>query len=331
MKKNAGYALSLAALAGSVLLFQNMMSIEASTTPPNILFILLDDAGQGDWTNEALMPHVNELRQQSTLFPYFYVTSMCTPTRMSFLSGRYPVDYSIFWVCGSNAIYGIPNSDDTIPQSLARRGYTTATLGKWHSGQSIASTANLPSVFQEYGIENKFQYYVQGPGVVQGGYFSPVMLENGVEIKATDGSNPYQGKHLEDVTSDLTKDYILGLSRAATKKPFYIQYWLNAPHGPHEPALRMITDLAFKSQYQKCVLGPVASADRTECANWRKQNKRKLYELLLAQADQDIAKILDLFKTEDPYLKNTVIFITSDNGGTQDWEPMGTWTILDAI
>ena len=318
MKKFAIFGLSVATLLG-IALFQNMTTVIA-TAPPNILFILLDDSGQGDWINKTLMPRVDELRQQSTLFPYFYVTPMCTPTRMSLLSGRYPIDYSIFWVCGSNAIYGIPNSDETVPQSLARRGYTTAHFGKWHAGVDLVGedTSTLPGVFQEFAIKNKFENYVTGPSVTAGGYFNPIMFRNGVEIKATDGSNPYKGKHLEDVASDLTKAYILELSRATTKKPFYVQYWLNASHGPHQPAPRMITDAAFKLQYEKCVLNSVAPGEAQECAQWRTANKRKLYELLLTQADQNLAKILDLFKTDDPYLKNTVIIISSDNGGTHD-------------
>ena len=305
--------ISLVFISSLVLLFlfQNLTTntISTSSQPPNILMILLDDAGQADYLNAKIAPKINELRQQATLFPYFYVTPMCTPTRMSYLSGRYPADHDIFWVCGSDALYGIPNTDATIPQSLAERGYTTGAFGKWHAGIDQADVGQGPDVYNDFDIKNKFEYWVRSPGVTQSGYFNPVMNINGVEKK-------FDNEHLEDVTGNLIKDYILKLSQQTVKKPFYIQYWLNAAHSKHEASLRMISDPLFKTQYQKCVIDPVSSTDRAFCIDWKVTNKRRLYELLLSQGDENIGKVLALFKTTDPYLQNTVIMLTSDNGGT---------------
>ncbi len=288
----------------------------AITSKPNILMIMLDDAGQGDWIDPSIAPNVDRFRKQATLFPAFYTSPMCAPTRISMLSGRSHTDYSILWVCGSNAIYGIPNSDATIPQSLAARGYRTNTIGKWHA--SVKDTAKAAKVFPpaiEYGPDQKFQNYIISQGVVSDGYHNPVVNNNGTPQKINGHQTDIQGNQVVNRLKNLAKN---------KSKPFYMQYWLNAPHSPHHPHPRMFTNKAKRATYEKHLknLNSSNATLKKEAKSYFANNKPMLYRKLLGQADQNIGKVINLIKnSSDPFLKNTIILITSDNGGTDKTRP----------
>ncbi len=289
----------------------------AMTSKPNILMIMLDDAGQGDWIDPEIAPNIANFKKQATHFPAFYTSPMCAPTRISMLSGRSHTDYSILWVCGSNAIYGIPNSDATIPQSLSQRGYRTNTIGKWHA--SVKDTKKAAQDFPpaiEYGPDQKFNNYIISQGVVGKGYFDPTVDNNGTPQSLKGHQTDLQGDQVVSRLKQLAKN---------NSKPFYMQYWLNAPHSPHHPHPRMFKNAAKKAEY-KMHLANLKSKDtslKRAASKYFSDNKPMLYRKLLAQGDDNIGKVLNLIKnSSDPFLKNTIILITSDNGGTDKTRPV---------
>ena len=288
----------------------------SSRGKPNILFIMLDDAGQGDWLDPSIAPNLAKFKEKATLYPQFYTSPMCGPTRISMLSGRSHADYSMLWVCGSNALYGIPNSDSTIPQSLEGFGYKTATLGKWHAsgGATTERIRQFPTA-KEYLPGEKFEYYLESQGVVGKGYWHPTVDDNGRK-------KSFKG-HQSDIISNQVisklKDY-----RSSQNKPFYLQYWLNAPHSPHHPHPRMFKNKKRQEEYLKHNSNRFSKDPvlRREAKRYFKENKSMLYSKLLQQADENIGKVLNFIATsKDPYIRNTVILITSDNGGTKDTRP----------
>src|SRR3954447_14935362 len=119
--------------------------------PPNIVFILGDDIGYGDFgcygATKIKTPHIDRLAQQGVRFTDAHSPSaMCTPTRYAFMTGRYA------WrqPGGANVLSGlaplcIPPGSPTVPSILKRAGYATAVVGKWHLGLGERVTDyNLP-------------------------------------------------------------------------------------------------------------------------------------------------------------------------------------------
>ncbi len=247
---------------------------------PNIIYILLDDAGYNDFTDPTIIkPNIERFATESTRFEQFYTNPMCTPTRMSLLSGNWALKYGIQWVCGSDAVYGIPSSHTTLPSLLKSVGYKTASIGKWHSGQGRP----------EYKIENKFDYSVKSTAIVQDGYMNPQYVVKGAL------TSKFNGKHASDVNADYVIDYLK--NKTSKNKPFFINYWLNAPHSPHQPSAR------WASRYGNPT------------------DKPTLYKALYSQADENIGRVLD-FIDSDPYLKkNTIVLLGSDNGGAEKPHP----------
>lgn len=107
---------------------------------PNILFILTDDQGYGDvgrHGNPILKtPNLDALHDQSVRFTDFCVSSSCSPTRASLMSGmfnlRAGVTHTIAPRCRMNPGLTI------LPQYLKAAGYTSACIGKWHLSADAA-------------------------------------------------------------------------------------------------------------------------------------------------------------------------------------------------
>src|SRR4249920_3297364 len=78
------------------LLFLNGLLLPAlsQTTRPNIIYIMADDLGYADLScygrKDYQTPHLDQLSTQGVKFMNAYASPLCTPTRTSFMTGRYP-------------------------------------------------------------------------------------------------------------------------------------------------------------------------------------------------------------------------------------------------
>jgi len=134
----------------------NPVSSPASR-PPNIIFILADDMGQGDVSayNPAAAwrtPNLDRLAREGARFTDAHSSSaVCTPSRYSFLTGRYAWRSRL----KSHVLFGysqplIEPGRLTVPALLRTQGYTTAMIGKWHLGLDwTRQPAGTPSASYE--------------------------------------------------------------------------------------------------------------------------------------------------------------------------------------
>jgi len=115
-------------------------SLTHADTPPNIVVILADDLGCCDMTlynGWVKTPRIEQMAEQGMLFTDFHTnSSVCSPTRAAFLTGRYQQRVGIVDVIvGSREPQsGISPSIPTLPQVFKDHGYATALFGKWHCG-----------------------------------------------------------------------------------------------------------------------------------------------------------------------------------------------------
>ena len=71
-----------------------VVSVVSLSTKPHILFVLVDDLGWSDVSfhgSKIKTPNVDKLAAEGVILDNYYVQPICTPTRASLLSGRYPI------------------------------------------------------------------------------------------------------------------------------------------------------------------------------------------------------------------------------------------------
>ena len=118
---------------------------------PNVVLIVIDDLGQRDLgcygSTFYQTPNIDRMAKEGLRFTDFYAACpVCSPTRASILTGRYPQRMGITdWIPGRKDLPDqrlkrpeirneLPLEEVTIAEALKKQGYTTAIMGKWHLG-----------------------------------------------------------------------------------------------------------------------------------------------------------------------------------------------------
>ena len=125
-------------LEGSVGAFPQ--PVTAPKDSPNVLLVLIDDAGFGNpstFGGPVATPTLDKLADAGLRYNRFHVTALCSPTRAALLAGRnhHMVGFgSVSKLIGGWPGYSAtwPKSAATIAQILRGNGYSTAAIGKWH-------------------------------------------------------------------------------------------------------------------------------------------------------------------------------------------------------
>ncbi|XP_050998473.1 arylsulfatase L [Acomys russatus] len=120
---------------------------------PNFLLLMADDLGIGDlgcYGNSTIRtPNIDRLAHHGVrLTQHLAAASVCTPSRASFLTGRYPIRTGMTsgyghrvlqWAAGAG---GLPPEEITFARILQERGYITGLIGKWHLGLNCHSSTD---------------------------------------------------------------------------------------------------------------------------------------------------------------------------------------------
>jgi arylsulfatase len=111
----------------------------AAPPPPNVLLIFCDDLGYGDlgaYGGKIPTPHLDRLASEGVRFTNFYSANpVCSPSRASLLTGRYPTRVGVPRVLFPPDPGGLNEDEQTLAALLKSRGYRTGCVGKWHLGR----------------------------------------------------------------------------------------------------------------------------------------------------------------------------------------------------
>ncbi len=284
-------------------------------TPPNIIFILMDDLGVRDlscYGSEFYeTPVLDRLAAEGMLFTDAYAACpVCSPTRASLMTGKYPATVGITnWIPGHAVgrlldvpyFHELPAGEVSIAAALRQGGYRTFHIGKWHLG----GKGRLP---EDFG----FDVNIGGChwGNPRRGYFSPwgiPGLEDGPE-----------GTYLTDYLTD----HAVGLIRNSGDRPFFMYLSHYAVHTP----IQAPADLVRKYQAKARRLGLDKRQALVEGEFFPCEHKKHLrvvrrlfqsdpvYAAMVENFDANIGRLLDALRSAGR-LENTVLFFTSDNGG----------------
>ncbi|UCG71267.1 MAG: sulfatase-like hydrolase/transferase [Chromatiales bacterium] len=123
---------------------QRLVELQAANggRPPNIVYILIDDMGFGEFGMPELnkirggrTPTLDELANEGMVFTRMYAENICTSTRVAFMTGRYAVrtGMELTKVTPPEGV-GMRDDEVTIAELLSNAGYATHHIGKWHLG-----------------------------------------------------------------------------------------------------------------------------------------------------------------------------------------------------
>jgi N-acetylglucosamine-6-sulfatase len=260
---------------------------------PNIVFILSDDH-RWDFMGSVGHPfldtrNMDRLADEGVLFSNAFVTtSLCTPSRASFLTGQYAHTHGV-----KNNITVWKNEAVTFLESLKSVGYDTSFIGKWHM------PGRLPDL---RGVDQFITFTVQAG---QGRYFDCPLIIDGVE---TPSRKPYITEELTDyalefIEEDRDNPFCLYLSHKAVHHQFLPPPELNHLYDDIEMKLPEEADTWLgmtRGHMWTGIFGPMQYHVRNYC------------EALVA-LDQQIGRVLDKLD-EMGVADNTVVVYAGDNG-----------------
>jgi len=297
--------------------------VVASNTKPNIIILYADDLGMGDLGSfnvnsgkkpKIPTPNLDQLAAQGLSFTDAHSSSgICSPSRYALLTGRY------HWrkFHGIVKAFGPSAFDEerlTLPEMLQQKGYTTATIGKWHLGWDWDAIRKVgrpknglePQDFDwskpipDGPLAHGFDYYF-GDTVIN---FPPyVWIENdkvmqvpdtmvdGTLWKNKEGKMKYRKGPMitgwdpyENIPTTTQKGIAYIKEKAKGDKPFFLYFAYPSPHAP---------------------IIPNDEFDNT--------SKAGPYGDLVVETDDSIGKLLTAIK-EAGIEDNTLVIFSSDNG-----------------
>ena len=105
---------------------------------PNIVFIVSDDLGYDDLyfqSKQILTPNIDNFRSEGQFLEYYYTQCVCSASRATILTGRYPLHTGINGWIHPDASYGVPLKFPMLSNILKDyANYDTHAIGKWHLG-----------------------------------------------------------------------------------------------------------------------------------------------------------------------------------------------------
>ena len=251
---------------------------------PNILFILADDLGWGDVSyhgSDIRTPAIDRLAESGIQLEQHYVCPMCTPTRVSFLTGRYPSRFGRRATIPSPPPV-LPDNYETLETSLRNCGYDTGLFGKWHLGSSPQFGPNHFGFNTSYGslaggVDPYNHHYKRGE-------FSQTWHRNCKLIK--------QSGHVTDLITDEATKWL-----SKQEKPWFCYVPFTAVHVPIKAPQKWLDQYQF-STYDDDPL---------------KDQSFKRYAAYTSQMDSAVGRLIEVLECLNQR-DNTIIIFSSDNG-----------------
>ena len=274
--------LRMLSLAGCIALLAAGHSARAAETQPpkpNIVYILADDLGYADvgfmGSKEIRTPEIDKLAAGGAILESFYVQPVCSPTRSTLLTGRYPTRTGVYTVVRPHAKWGLPLEERTLPVALREAGYHTAICGKWHLGEF--ETAYQPT---RRGFDEQYGHFF---GALD--YFTH-LRDGERDWYRNDQPNADEGYS----THLLGREACRVIRERPMDKPLFLYVPFNAVHGPYQ------TPNSYTAPYPQL------------------KGTRQKYAGMIAAMDEAIGQIVAALD-ETGIRKNTLILFSSDNGG----------------
>ncbi|MFN8141246.1 MAG: arylsulfatase [Solirubrobacterales bacterium] len=213
--------------------------IEAPEGAPNVVVILIDDAGFGNpstFGGPINTPNYTRMADEGASYNRFHVTALCSPTRAALLTGRnsHAVGFGSvgeFSTGFPGYTAFVPDDCKPFPRILRDNGYSTSAFGKWHLTPDGQQGPAGP--FDRWPVGWGFDYFY---GFLGGdsGQWDPVLAENQKIIGTPETfEDPEEPFYLPDDMADKTIEWMHAVRAQDAKKPFFTYFSTGCSHAPH--------------------------------------------------------------------------------------------------
>lgn len=248
---------------------------------------MTDDLGYADLScygrKDYATPNLDRLATEGMRFTHAYSGGpMCTPTRVSFMTGRYPARLSLGLIeplewSAKDSTIGLTPTIPSIATLLKKVGYHTALIGKWHLGFKPEFSPRKNGFDEFFGFHGGGIDYVShsGPRKI------PDLYQDETAVV------------LEGYSTDIFSDKAIDFLKRKHDKPFFLSLQYNAPHWPWQGP----TDPAYHDTMRLQAGGTP-----------------EIYAGIIKSLDDNVGRLMAVLE-ETGLSKNTVLIFVSDNGG----------------
>ncbi len=204
---------------------------------PNVLLILIDDAGFGSssaFGGPCQTPNAEKLAAGGLKYNRFHTTALCSPTRQALLTGRNHHSTGMGGITevatGAPGYCSVlPNSMSPLAQTLKLNGYSTAQFGKCHEVPVWETSPVGPFAAWPTG-GGGFEYFYGFIGGEANQWY-PTLYEGTTPVEPK--KTPNEGYHLMEDMTDKAVAWIGQQKALAPDKPFFVYFAPGATHAPH--------------------------------------------------------------------------------------------------
>ncbi len=321
---------------------------------PNILIVLIDDAGFG--SNSAFggpchTPTFEKLAAEGLKYTRFHTTALCAPTRQALLTGRNHHSVGMGNITetataapGQSSVR--PNNKAPIGLTLKLNGYSTAYFGKCHEVPVWQTSPMGPFDAWPTGGSG-FEYFY---GFIGGenNQWDPALYEGTIPIEPP--KTPEEGYHLTEDLADKAIAWVSQQKALMPDKPFFMYFAPGATHAPHHVPKEWIEkykgkfahgwdrqrEITFAKQKELGVISPEAELTprHAEIPAWDEmdpqlkpvlEREMEVYAAFLEHTDYHIGRVIEALENLE-ILDDTLIYvITGDNGASAEGTLQGAF------
>jgi arylsulfatase len=321
---------------------------------PNVLLILIDDAGFGAasaFGGPCQTPSAEALAAGGLKYTRFHTTALCSPTRQALLTGRNHHS------CGMGGVTEIatgapgyssvlPNTMSPLARTLKLNGYCTAQFGKCHEVPVWQTSPVGPFDAWPTG-GGGFEYFYGFIGGEANQWY-PTLYEGTTPVE--NKRAPEQGYHLMEDMTDKAMSWIGQQKALAPDKPFFVYFAPGATHAPHhvpkewadkyqgkfDGGWDKLREQTFARQKRLGVIPPNCelTARHKEIPAWEEmpealkpvlRRQMEVYAGFLEYTDHHVGRLLDALRKLNILDDTLVFYIIGDNGASAEGTLNGTF------
>jgi arylsulfatase A-like enzyme len=327
---------------------------------PNVLIVLLDDAGFGcasAFGGPCRTPTAERLAASGLKFNRFHTTALCSPTRAALLSGRNHHSVGMGGITeiatsapGYNSIR--PNTCAPLAETLKLNGYATAQFGKCHE-VPVWETSPLGPFDSWPSGGGGFEYFYGFIGGETNQYY-PAIYEGTTPVEPD--RSPEQGYHFTEDMTDKAIKWMRQQKALMADKPFFIYFAPGATHAPHhvpaewsakyagafDQGWDRLREETFARQKALGVIPPEAelTARPEEIPAWDDipedlkpvlSRQMEVYAGFLEHTDHHVGRLVDALGDLGILEDTLVYYIIGDNGASAEGQIHGCFNEVAAL